>query len=325
MRHTSLLYLAHSVVLSLVSIAHRFAAMIFPRSRENVDLRGEKLLSDLSSWGIGGPCKYFVRVYDQHQLAAAVRHCNEHSMRYMVIGRGSNCLFDDLGFDGCIIQNCIVFLENIEAGVYRVGSGYPMNRLGAQTANEGFSGLEFAGGIPGTVGGAVYMNAGANGQETADKVESIEIMSTNGELKTMKIYDLSFGYRKSPFQDMKDFAVVTAVTFRLKASQSSMQKQQEYAKRRKLTQPVGEKSCGSVFRNPHGTEFSAAQLIEKAGLKGLQVGQAMISEKHANFFINSGGATSQDMLELISLAKDAVYKKFGIKLKEEILHVHPYL
>ncbi|XP_041997403.1 UDP-N-acetylenolpyruvoylglucosamine reductase-like [Salvia splendens] len=193
--------------------------------------QGEKLLSDLSTWRIGGPCKYFVQVSDHHQLASSLRHCNEQSMRYIVIGKGSNCLFDDLGFDGCVIRNSIVFLERNEPGLYRAGSGYPFNRLGLQTANEGFSGLEFAAAIPGTVGGATYMNAGANGQETADAVESVEIMTREGECVIFKRSELGFGYRWSSFQDMKELAAITAVTFTLKVSESEKKNQQEYMER----------------------------------------------------------------------------------------------
>lgn len=128
-------------------------------------IRGVKLLKDLSTWGIGGPCNYFVEVHNQTQLVSAVRYCHEHCIRFVVIGKGSNCLFDDLGFDGCVILNRIEFLETNEPGIYRVGSGFRFNKLGMQCSNEGFTGLEFAGGIPGTVGGATYMNAGANWQE----------------------------------------------------------------------------------------------------------------------------------------------------------------
>ncbi|KAL3844879.1 hypothetical protein ACJIZ3_002282 [Penstemon smallii] len=284
-------------------------------------IREEKLLSKLSTWGIGGPCKYFVQVFDQHQLASAIRYCNEEGMKYIVIGKGSNCLFDDLGFDGCVILNRIEFLERIEPGLYKVGSGYPFNRLGVQSVKEGFTGLEFAGGIPGTVGGAAYMNAGANGQETGDVVECVEMITKEGEYRVMERSELSFGYRISPFQGMKDLAAITCVTFRLKCSNSARKMQQEYLKRRKLTQPVGERNAGSVFRNPPG--FSAAQLIDRAELKGFKVGGAMISNKHANFFQNCGGATSKDMLELIGLAKEKVREQFGVELKQEILYIHP--
>lgn len=242
----------------------------------------------------------------------------------MIIGKGSNCLFDDMGFDGCIVLNCIESLETIEPGLYRVGSGYPFNRLGMQCATEGFTGLEFAGGIPGTVGGAAYMNAGANGQETADTIDCVEIITSEGEHQMLKKSDLAFGYRSSPFQHMEDFAAITAVTFRLEVSESARGQQQEYLKRRKFTQPVGERSAGSVFRNPSDLNISAAEFIERAGLKGYRIGGAMVSKKHANFFINCGGATSHEMLELIRLVKGTVFEGFGVELKEEILYVHPF-
>ncbi|XP_055805051.1 uncharacterized protein LOC129873889 isoform X2 [Solanum dulcamara] len=250
-------------------------------------------------------------------------YCNEQSMRFMILGKGSNCLFDDMGFDGCVILNRIDFLEKIESGVYRVGSGYPFNRLGVVSANEGFSGLEFAAGVPGTVGGAAYMNAGANGQETAAAIDSIDIITNEGESRMLKRRALNFGYRSSPFQEMRDLGSITAVTFRLKFSKTAREMQQAYLARKWRTQPLGERSAGSVFRNPSSMGVSAAELIEKTGLKGLRVGGAMVSNKHANFFINCGSATSQDMLELIGLVKDAVNQKFGVELKEEILCIHP--
>ncbi|KAA8547799.1 hypothetical protein F0562_004228 [Nyssa sinensis] len=242
----------------------------------------------------------------------------------MIIGKGSNCLFDDLGFDGCVILNRIEFLERIESDIYRVGSGFRFNRLGVQCSNEGFTGLEFAGGIPGTVGGATYMNAGANGQEIADVIDSIEIVTTEGKFQTLNRTDLDFSYRSSPFQDMDHLAAIFAVTFRLKHSKSARKRQHEYLERRRISQPVGERSAGSVFRNPSNMEVAAAELIERAGLKGHRVGGAMVSNIHANFFINIGDSTSQDMLQLIGLVKEMVYEKFGVKLKEEVLYVHPY-
>ncbi|XP_041998337.1 UDP-N-acetylenolpyruvoylglucosamine reductase-like [Salvia splendens] len=204
----------------------------------------------------------------------AVSHCNEQSMRYIVIERNEPCL-------------------------YRAGSGYPFNRPALQTANEGFSGLELA---AGTVGGATYMNAGANGQETADAVESVEIMTRDGEYMTLNRSELGFVYRWSSFRDMKELAAITAVTFKLK---------------RRCSQPLEETSAGSVFCNPERTDLSAAQLIERAGLKGCRVGGDVISEKHANFFINRGGATSGDMLRLMDFAKEAVWRQFGVELHEE--------
>ncbi|KAK8674164.1 hypothetical protein V6N13_112460 [Hibiscus sabdariffa] len=288
-------------------------------------VRGKKLLKDLCTWGIGGPCNYFVQVFHQTHLLSAIRYCHEFSVPYIVIGKGSNCLFDDLGFDGCVILNQIDFLERTEPGVYRVGSGFRFNQLGILSCNEGFAGLEFAAGIPGTAGGAAYMNAGANGQETADSIESIDIVTTEGKFRTLDRVDLSFGYRSSPFQDMNDLAAIVAVTFRLQGSVSARKRQQELLKRlRRSTQPVGERSAGSVFRNPKNSGVSAGELIEKAGLKGCCVGGAMVSNIHGNFFVNKGDCTSQDMLDLIALVKEKVESKFGVELEQEVLYFHPY-
>nr|GLL19255.1 uncharacterized protein LOC109168528 [Ipomoea trifida] len=282
---------------------------------------GKKSLSDLSTWGIGGRCKIFVQVFNQTQLLSAVRYCRERSERFLIVGKGSNCLFDDEGFDGCVILNRIDFLEKVEPGVYRVGSGYPFNRLGVQTASEGFTGLEFAGGVPGTVGGAAYMNAGANTQEAGDCIHTVEIITTGGQTRVLGKLELDFGYRSSPFQGMKDLASITAVTFKLKFSQDAKQKQMEYLERRKRSQPLGERTAGSVFRNPSDLDVSAGELIERAGLKGFRIGEAMVSERHANFFINRGGATSHDMLELIAVVKEMVHHKFGVQLREEVLYI----
>ncbi|TYI74491.1 hypothetical protein E1A91_D07G203500v1 [Gossypium mustelinum] len=251
-------------------------------------VRGKKLLKDLSTWGIGGPCNYFVQVFHQTHLLSAIRYCREFSIPYVVIGKGSNCLFDDLGFDGCVLLNQIDFLERMEPGVYRAGSGFRFNHLGSLSCNEGFTGLEFAAGIPGTVGGATYMNAGANGQ------------------------------------DMDNLAAIVAATFRLERSGSAKKRQQELLKRRRATQPVNERSAGSVFRNPVNLGVSAAELIDKAGLKGCSIGGAMVTNIHANFLVNNGASTSQDMLNLIALVKDKVDSKFGVQLEEEVLYFHPY-
>ncbi|KAM5549682.1 hypothetical protein ABKV19_000885 [Rosa sericea] len=287
-------------------------------------VRGKKLLKHLSTWGIGGPCNHFIQVFDQTQLVSAVRYCDEHSIRFIVIGKGSNCLFDDLGFDGCVILNRIEFLEKKEPGVYIVGSGFRFNKLGVKCSNEGFTGLEFAGGIPGSVGGAIYMNAGANGQETADSVHSVDIITKDGKCHSLSRSDLNFGYRSSPFQVMQELAAIIAVTFKLQQSESAKRTLYEYMERRRVSQPVGEQSAGSVFRNPSDMGVAAAELIDKAGLKGFRVGGAMVSKIHANFFINCGGSTSQDMLELIARVKEKVDQKFAVQLKEEVTYINPH-
>ncbi|KAI3965911.1 hypothetical protein MKX01_010868 [Papaver californicum] len=274
-------------------------------------VRGKKLLSELSTWRIGGPCNYFVQVSDQTQLLSAIRYCHESSIRFLIIGKGSNCLFDDSGFDGCVILNRIDFIEEIKSGIYSVGSGYPFNLLG------------FASGVPGSVGGGAYMNAGADGQDISDAIYSVEILQTDGRLESVNQNDLAFSYRKSSFQDMEDLAAIVAVTFKLKPFPSAREQQKAYLTKRRLSQPLGERSAGSVFKNPEGIGVSAGELIEKAGLKGFRLGDAKISETHANFFINCGGSTSKDMIELINLVKEKVKDKFKVELNEEIQCLSP--
>ncbi|CAL9126429.1 unnamed protein product [Musa acuminata var. zebrina] len=302
---------------SLVVLGHRQGQPLI----ENCILCDRKCLRELSSWGIGGPCRYFLRTSRASQLVAAVRYCRERCIPFLVLGRGSNCLFDDRGFDGFVMLNRVDQLEVTEPGVYRVGSGFHFNRLGVRCSAEGFSGLEFAGGIPGTVGGAVFMNAGADCQETGDVVDSVEIVTMDGELQVLRRSELVFGYRWSAFQDMKDLAAIVAVTFRLTPSTAATERQRAFLERRRRTQPIGERSAGSVFRNPSGAEMSAGRLIELAGLKGFAVGGAKVSNVHANFFVNFNGSTSQDMLALISHVKESVDKKFQIELKEEVKYV----
>ncbi|KAM0945835.1 putative UDP-N-acetylmuramate dehydrogenase [Dioscorea sansibarensis] len=287
-------------------------------------VRGQKHLRELSSWGIGGPCSYFLEVSRPSHLVSAIRYCKARSMPFLIVGKGSNCLFEDRGFDGFVMLNRLEHsaVEVVEPGTYRVGSAFPFNRLGVRCSSEGFSGLEFAGGIPGTVGGATFMNAGANGQETGDVIESVEIVTMDGELRVLGRSELDFGYRWSSFQEMDDLAAILAVTFRLSPAPSARDRQKAFLERRK-TQPIGERSAGSVFRNPLGAGISAGELIELAGLKGFAMGGAKVSEVHANFFINFNGSTSGDMRALINFVKERVDQMFGIQLKEEIRYV-PY-
>lgn len=282
-----------------------------------------KLLSELSTWGIGGPAKYFVELHTEVQLLAALRCCHKHNLHFLILGRGSNCLFDDRGFDGCVMLNRINFIEKINPATYRVGSGYAFNLLGVQCSKDGFTGLEFASGIPGTVGGAVFMNAGADGQETADVLKSVEVIMVDGSRRVFQRPELTFSYRKSPFQGMQHFAAIVAATFELKPLPSSRQHQKAYLERRYKTQPISERSAGCVFRNPTTTTHSAGAIIEQAGLKGVMLGGAKVSEVHANYLINVEKSTSTDMRSLIKFVKDQVREKVGVELYEEILYV-PY-
>lgn len=187
-----------------------------------------KLLRHLSTFAIGGPCSFFLESTRPAHLISAVQLACSLSLPLLVLGRGSNCLFADRGFDGLVVLNRSSWIETIKQGRVRVASGYPFNRLGAMTAAEGWGGLEFAGGIPATVGGAAFMNAGADGMETGEVVEAVEVVDRDGEVRVLGREELGFGYRWSSLQEMEDVAAIVAVTFRLWWSPAARDRQRKF-------------------------------------------------------------------------------------------------
>jgi UDP-N-acetylmuramate dehydrogenase len=210
-------------------------------------------------------------------------------------------------------------MEQPAPGCYHVGAGYSFSLLGTQTARQGWEGLEFASGIPGSVGGAVFMNAGANGSETCKTLISVDYVTEEGSLEVIPKENLHFSYRYSSFQIMH--GAIVGATFQLTQSQTARQKQLEIIGYRTKTQPYGEKSAGCVFRNPNCGHAGA--LIDQTGLKGLHVGDAKVSEMHANFIVNSGKATCLDVLNLIEVIKKKVKENADIELEPEIRYI-PY-
>lgn len=272
-----------------------------------------KLLSTLSTFGIGGPAKFFAEARSIVEMQEAITWANQEKVAFIVIGKGSNTLFDDRGFDGLVILNKIDFCE-FNGNILHVGAGYSFSLLGAQTARKGFSGLEFASGIPCSVGGAVYMNAGANGGQTFDTLTEVGYVDQIGEHLTFTKEQIRFGYRFSSFQNLRG-AIVSA-KFLLQPSEEARQKQLSLIDYRMKTQPYKDKSAGCVFRNP--MSGSAGALIEACGLKGISIGGAQVSSMHANFIINTGAATAQDVIKLSDLVKKTVKEKKGIDLEMEI-------
>lgn len=280
----------------------------------------DKPLRDLCTLGIGGPAKLFISVKTIDAMKAALLEAKEQQLPYFILGKGSNCLFDDRGFNGLVIQNKIDFVEKLPDHHYHVGAGYSFALLGVQTAREGLSGLEFASGIPASVGGAVYMNAGANGMETCECLVSVDYMDEDGNLETLPKSKLSFGYRTSAFQKMP--GVIVGATFALKPLTEARQKQIEIVQYRQKTQPYGHKSAGCIFRNLPGS--SAGKLIQECGLKGFTVGAASVSDLHANFLINQDEATSEDFKKLIEHVREKVREQTGLELESEV-RVIPYV
>ncbi len=277
-----------------------------------------KPLNTFSTFGIGGPARYFLEVSSAKELSKALHHCYLEQIPYILLGKGSNTLFDDLGFCGLVIFNKILGLKQ-EGPLFSVGAGYSFSLLGVQTARRGWSGLEFASGIPGSVGGAVYMNAGANQCETWGSLDDVTYVTEEGEVQHLVAGELCFGYRFSTFQKKK--GAIAAATFRLTPSPLARKHQLEIVEYRRRTQPYGDPSAGCVFRN--AKEQSAGALIEQCGLKGLKIGGAEVSTLHANFIVNRGGATAAEVLELATRVKNEVFAITGITLEMEI-RFQPY-
>lgn len=277
----------------------------------------ETRLCEYSTFGIGGPARFFAQAHSARALQEMLAFAHQASLRIFILGKGSNTLFDDRGFNGLVILNRIDNLHHDSKGLFRVGSGYSFARLGGLTARQGWSGLEFASGIPATVGGAIYMNAGASGSETSQRLLEVEYVKETGESVKFKKEELDFSYRSSSFQKWNG-AIVEGV-FQLEASKEAKHSQKSLLNYRLKTQPYGEKSAGCAFRNPQGS--AAGQLIESCGLKGKVVGGACVSALHANFIVNCGGAKAQDVLDLMKIIKEEIYQKKGVVLEEEIRYI----
>ena len=276
-------------------------------------------MKNLTTFQIGGPCEFLARPYDDGQVAALVRFCTQNGIRYRVIGNGSNLLVPDGGLSGVVIQlgsNFSWIRKSLKPGEIISAAGASLSALAHFAQQESLTGMEFAWGIPGNVGGAVYMNAGAYGGEMKDVVVSVDYVDEMGNTRTAGADDLQFGYRKSIFTD-KNW-VITKVKIRLAPGNGEeiRAKMDDLMARRKEKQPLEYPSAGSVFKRPEGA-FAGA-LIEQCGLKGRTVGGAQVSEKHAGFIVNIGGATARDVNELVRIIQQEVAEKTGYRLECEL-------
>lgn len=278
-----------------------------------IEIKSNVSLATYTTFQIGGIASYFTECKEEYEIKEALFFAKERGLPYLVLGKGSNSLFSDEGFKGLVILNRLSEFHQ-ENTLFKVGAGFSFSLLGTKTARLGFSGLEFASGIPGSVGGAVWMNAGANGAETADHLTEVRFMTEEGEIKSFKREELTFSYRSSPFQKIK--GAILSASFSLVKASGAREKQMELIEKRKRTQPLKEPSAGCVFRNPK--DCSAGALIESCGLKGVKVGGAEVSTLHGNFIVNKGGATSHDVLSLARRIREEVKEKTGIELELEL-------
>ncbi len=279
-------------------------------------------MSSYTTFHIGGIADYVVTPENEEQLAKLLHLIKEENVDFVVIGNGSNILVSDKGFDGIVIQlgdkfSSFVIKDKDESGVYvDVTAGMRLSRLGNELAASSIEGFEFATGIPGTIGGAVMMNAGAYGGEIKDIIKSARVMDFDGNVKELSRDELELGYRTSIIAK-KNYIVISAVFDLKKGDREKIRSNiKELALKRREKQPLEYPSAGSTFKRPEG--YFAAKLIEDAGLKGLSVGGAQVSEKHAGFVINKKDAKAMDVIRLTDEIKEKVYDKFGVKLELEI-------
>ncbi len=282
--------------------------------KENVKLN--ESLKEHTTYKVGGTCKYFITPKDIDGLIDLLKYLRKNNIKYMILGNGSNTIFSSSEYDGVIINLCNLNSMVIEDNKIYVEAGYQLIKLSMDALNNSLSGLEFAAGIPGNVGGAIFMNAGAYKSDMSNLIKTVTFLDENLELKTLKNEELDFSYRKSLFQS-KDYIIISAVLELTPGKKEEIKDLMDRRKERRIeSQPLDYPSAGSVFRNPSEDVF-AGKLIEDLGLKGYQIGGAKISEKHANFIINVGDATGEDIKELIDLVKVKVKEKYNIDLHVE--------
>ena len=274
-------------------------------------------LSKYTTYKVGGKAKVMVYPKNVDNLIKLMKIIKTHKLRYKVLGNGSNVLFSDNEFDGVIIRlNELDDVEFFGRGKVRVGAGYSLMKLSLMTARRGLAGLEFASGIPGTVGGAVFMNAGAYKSDMGYVVSEVKVLTPDFRIITLENKEMNFHYRSSFLQTHRDYICLEVVLKLTKGDKDALDEViKERRQRRVESQPLEYPSAGSVFRNPEG--MFAGKLIEDLGLKGKTIGGAMVSEKHANFIINYKKAKSSDIKKLIELVHDKVLDEYDVDMKIE--------
>src|SRR3989344_1573939 len=307
------------------------------------NVRTNEPLKNHTTFQIGGPARYFTELSETEDIINALTEAGSENIPYLIIGGGSNLLVSDKGFDGLVVKIKPHELK-IEANKVTVDAGYTLAGLLMKTLDEGLTGLEFEAGVPGTVGGAIKGNAGTYGEAMDKAVESVNYINENLEVKTLPNQDCKFSYRHSIFKENDKWLIISAVLQMEKGGVESARKLvEERIQRRMETQPYGQPSAGCAFKNiiykdeiakklvalgwkipskfQEYKKIPTAYVIENLGLKGKTIGKAQISEKHANYIVNLGGATADDVVQLISYIKQQVRDKVGIQLIEEIRYL----
>lgn len=285
---------------------------------EGIKIEEKASLKSYNTYKIDATCDYLVEVETIEDLKEVLKYIKDNSLKFMILGAGSNVILCE-HFEGVVIKLSGFNYVNINDSIANVGAGTMMAKLAMDTVNSSLTGLEWAINIPGTVGGSIVDNAGAYNSEMFDNLISLKVLDNNLEIKEMKKEEFKYQYRHTNIKDLG--LIVLEGSFKLEKGNTEESKiiMKDRKMRRMASQPLDMPSAGSVFRNPEG-DF-AGRLIEEVGLKGKQIGGAQVSNKHANFIVNTGNATSNDIKNLIKLVKEEVKKKFNIDLvlEQEII------
>ena len=300
-----------------------FGEAVYEYIRANVpeeDILTEEPMSRHTTFRIGGEAACFIRISSEEQLQKLIHYFENVGVEYFVLGKGSNLLVGDKGYPGVILQISDA-CQQIEAEENRlqVQAGAALSKVALFAMERGLEGLEFAAGIPGTVGGGVVMNAGAYGGEMKQVVESVRVLSSEGEILTLDNDTMEFGYRTSIIRN-RNFTVLS-VTFRLREGnrEEIRARIEDFQKRRMEKQPLNYPSAGSTFKRPEG--YFAGKLIMDAGLRGFQIGDARVSDKHCGFVVNVGKATARDVTDVIEEVQEKVRERFGVSLEREVIYL----
>ncbi len=287
------------------------------RSRcPGASVRANEMMSAHTSFRIGGPAAAFAMPRNEEELIAALSVCRDRGITPLVIGNGTNLLVDDRPLDIFVICTSDIDGAECEEDIVTAGCGVSLSRLASLARDNGLTGLEFAHGIPGSLGGAVFMNAGAYGGEMAQVVAEIKCVGRDGSVISYAAQEADFSYRHSRFEDSGEIVAAVRIALRPGSGEEIQAKMDELAARRKASQPINMPSAGSTFKRP-ASGFAAA-MIDEAGLRGYSIGGAQVSPKHAGFVVNNGGASFADVRAVMEHVQETVYAKFGVMLAPEI-------
>lgn len=281
------------------------------------NVKQQEPMSRHTTFRIGGPADFYLCPHSTKEVQEIVEICKEEKLPYFVLGNGSNLLVSDKGYRGVVIQLWKNFSDiTVKDCCIQAKAGALLSKVAAEALEAGLTGMEFASGIPGTIGGAAFMNAGAYGGEMKDIIKSVKVLDTQGEVRILPKEELKMGYRTSIVKE-KGYTVLSVELELSKGNQEEIRNTMEDLKERRTSkQPLEMPSAGSTFKRPEG--YFAGKLIMDSGLRGFSVGGAQVSEKHCGFVVNKGGATAMDVLNLIREVQRRVKEQFGVELETEV-------